>query len=319
MTDPTTPHATLRAANIARQTEWDPGKQISLSYRGNELAGEVGEACNVIKKLDRERLGIRGSRDTVAHLAEELADVVICADLIAMAEDIDLDAAVAAKFNATSAKVGLATRMAPPVPLGGDPDPWEWYAGPGCEPENYGLVEGTRDDAIAAARIDFDDGFTICEARKGTMKRCLPSAERIIEGMIESADDDGLFGDDSAGDHWRDTGKAEAELDALLKVWFDRNARQFPRPWQFAEARNEEYFPPEPAAATEPEACPICDRPFAADDVCATDIELLTCHAACLEGSPTVDLDTGEPRSGPISTFRYGDDQQPAAVVAAHG
>lgn len=102
----------LRSANIARQKEWDAGNQISLAYRGNELAGECGEACNEIKKLERERLGIRGSRTTVAKLAEELADVVICADLIAMAAGIDLNAAVADKFNATSEKVGLQTRLA---------------------------------------------------------------------------------------------------------------------------------------------------------------------------------------------------------------
>lgn len=102
---------TLREANIDRQAIWDSGNQIDLSYRGNELAGEVGEACNVIKKLERERLGIRGSRATLAQLAEELADVVICADLIAMAAGIDLNRAVAEKFNATSEKVGLSTRM----------------------------------------------------------------------------------------------------------------------------------------------------------------------------------------------------------------
>lgn len=101
----------LRAANLARQSEWDAGNQIDASYRGNELAGEVGEACNVIKKLERERMGIRGSRDTVDHLAEELADVVICVDLIAMQYGIDLDGAVARKFNATSEKVGLKTRL----------------------------------------------------------------------------------------------------------------------------------------------------------------------------------------------------------------
>lgn len=104
-------HTTLRSANEARQAEWDKDNRISLAYRGNELAGEAGEACNVIKKIERERLGIAGSRDTVEHLAEELADVIICADLIAMDEGIDLDAAVARKFNATSAKVGLKTRM----------------------------------------------------------------------------------------------------------------------------------------------------------------------------------------------------------------
>lgn len=101
----------LREANSVRQREWDTSNQISLAYRGNELAGEVGEACNVIKKIVRERLGIKGSRATHAQLAEELADVIICVDLIALYEDIDLGAAVADKFNATSEKVGLKTRL----------------------------------------------------------------------------------------------------------------------------------------------------------------------------------------------------------------
>jgi NTP pyrophosphatase (non-canonical NTP hydrolase) len=107
-------YSTLREANIVRQGEWDAENQVTASYRGNELAGEVGEACNVIKKLERERMGIRGSRDTVDHLAEELADIVICTDLIAAAYGIDLDRAVARKFNATSEKVGLKTRMVAP-------------------------------------------------------------------------------------------------------------------------------------------------------------------------------------------------------------
>lgn len=103
---------TLRDANEARQAEWDEDNQISLAYRGNELAGEVGEACNIIKKLERERLGIRGSRATREQLAEELADVVICADLIAMDAGIDLlGEAVPDKFNKTSEKVGLSTRL----------------------------------------------------------------------------------------------------------------------------------------------------------------------------------------------------------------
>ena len=108
-----TTHTTLRAANVARQREWDKEGWIDAAYRGNELAGEVGEACNVIKKLERERRGIRGSRATVRELADELADVIICADLIAMQYGIDLDAAVARKFNATSEKVGLDTRFQP--------------------------------------------------------------------------------------------------------------------------------------------------------------------------------------------------------------
>lgn len=107
-------YSNLLEANKIRQKEWDPGSQITASYRGNELAGEVGEACNVIKKLERERLGIQGSKDTVEHLAQELADVIICVNLLAIAYDINIDREVALKFNATSDKVGLKTKMVVP-------------------------------------------------------------------------------------------------------------------------------------------------------------------------------------------------------------
>lgn len=105
----------LRQGHLARVLEWWPGVQPDLSFRGNELAGEAGEACNVIKKLERERLGRRGSRATVQDLADELADVVIVADMIACAAGFELGPAIVAKFNATSEKYGLATR----IPLSG--------------------------------------------------------------------------------------------------------------------------------------------------------------------------------------------------------
>lgn len=102
---------TLREANIKRDREWASGAKISLSFRGNELAGETGEACNIIKKLERHLLGLKGSRTTVDKLEEELADVVICTDLIAMDLNIDLVEAIQAKFNASSDKNGLSTRL----------------------------------------------------------------------------------------------------------------------------------------------------------------------------------------------------------------
>ena len=110
-------YSTLREANKARQEEWDPDNKITLSYRGNELAGEVGEACNIIKKLERARLGIRGTTETWKHLAEELADIVICVDLIAMDAGIDLADAIRRKFNATSERMYLTTRMTEPTAL----------------------------------------------------------------------------------------------------------------------------------------------------------------------------------------------------------
>lgn len=112
--------AQLREANVKRQAIWCSDEVPDLSFRGNELAGETGEANNVIKKLERERLGWRGSRDTVEHLAEELADVVICADLCAITAGIDLSAAVVAKFNATSVKVGIDVTLPSETREGGD-------------------------------------------------------------------------------------------------------------------------------------------------------------------------------------------------------
>jgi len=51
--------------------------------------------------------------------------------------------------------------------------------------------------------------------------------------------------------------------------------------------------------------CPICATPFEPDDMCSTDIDMGTCHAACLDGSQAVNLQTGEPYDGPIPTYRY--------------
>lgn len=53
------------------------------------------------------------------------------------------------------------------------------------------------------------------------------------------------------------------------------------------------------------ETCPVCEKAFAVGDLCATDIELGMCHAACLAGAPVVDLDTGEPSNGPVATYPY--------------
>lgn len=102
----------LRNANAARNIEWKGSMDVVPPlFRSTELAGEVGEACNVIKKLERERMGWVGSRATLAQLGEELADVIICVDLIAMDYGLDLWELVARKFNATSERIGLATRL----------------------------------------------------------------------------------------------------------------------------------------------------------------------------------------------------------------
>lgn len=119
---------TLQRANKMRNKFWDKNGALDLSFRGVEFAGEAGEAseavmnllgytsamaaaggkvCNVIKKLERERHGIAGSRASLDHLGSELADTIITAFLIAMETNIDLADHVACKFNETSAKMKL--------------------------------------------------------------------------------------------------------------------------------------------------------------------------------------------------------------------
>lgn len=101
----------LVATCFVRQKEWDPNGVLSLSYRGNEMGGECGEAQNMIKKIERENLGLPGSRATKAQLAEELADTVICAAVIAAMTGIDLAATIRDKFNKTSMDRGFETRL----------------------------------------------------------------------------------------------------------------------------------------------------------------------------------------------------------------
>lgn len=78
------------------------------------LAVYTGHACNITKKLERERLGLAGSRATVDELADKLAYVLWETAYIAWIFAIRLDVAVAVKFNKTSTKVGLATMMVVP-------------------------------------------------------------------------------------------------------------------------------------------------------------------------------------------------------------
>lgn len=78
-------YQSLRDANLVRQHEWDPGNHArDLFWRANELAGEAGELCNVLKKIHRERCGVAGSRAILNDMAEEAADVIICIDLLAL-------------------------------------------------------------------------------------------------------------------------------------------------------------------------------------------------------------------------------------------
>lgn len=82
----------------------------SLSDWMTATVGELGEAANVAKKLNRVRDGIPGNSETYDELqemlADEIADTFIYLDLLAQSQGIDLGAAVLDKFHRTSKKIG---------------------------------------------------------------------------------------------------------------------------------------------------------------------------------------------------------------------
>lgn len=106
----------LRHYNRQRDLEFqgritDEQEEWNIVDRSNELAGEVGELCNMVKKVRRARLGMQRSDVTIEDIAEEIADIIICVDLFAMDLDIDLNKWVTGKFNRSSEKFGLDTKI----------------------------------------------------------------------------------------------------------------------------------------------------------------------------------------------------------------
>lgn len=89
----------------------------SLSDWMTATMGELGEAANVAKKLNRERDGIIGNSEGEGEdelrekLANELADTFMYLVLTAHSQGISLEYATARKFNATSYKLGLPHRF----------------------------------------------------------------------------------------------------------------------------------------------------------------------------------------------------------------
>lgn len=88
----------------------------SLSDWITATTGELGEAANIVKKLNRVRDGIPGNAETPkelrAALADELADVAIYLDLLAQAAGFDLETIREAKFAKTSRRIGYTERKA---------------------------------------------------------------------------------------------------------------------------------------------------------------------------------------------------------------
>lgn len=124
---------TLRRANKVRLPEFknnkgvtahdkDDGSDWSLNDWAVAVTGELGESCNVLKKVRRGDLTLDEARPV---LRQEFADVIIYMDILAKQVGIDLGQAVIETFNAKSIKVGSRVRL--------EADDW-YYAREEAEP-----------------------------------------------------------------------------------------------------------------------------------------------------------------------------------------
>lgn len=103
--------ADLRRENVARcYASFHALEDWSPTDWGTALAGEVGEALNLIKKMRR------GEPVDRCAVAGELADAQIYLDLLAARLGIDLGRAVAYKFNRTSERRGARQMLHPDPP-----------------------------------------------------------------------------------------------------------------------------------------------------------------------------------------------------------
>ncbi len=107
--------AELRPVNVQRATEgFKCYDNQPLTYWTTALAGEVGELCNMIKKMQRvERGGVDGGSSYSAKditremLKEEIGGIAIYLDLLASLLDISLEDAIIDTFNSKSEKYGF--------------------------------------------------------------------------------------------------------------------------------------------------------------------------------------------------------------------
>jgi NTP pyrophosphatase (non-canonical NTP hydrolase) len=111
----------LRMASKARAEAWHGSlNHWSVMQWACAAAGEMGEACNVAKKMQRILDGIAKRKEELLpdsllqqreKLAIEIADTIIYLDLLAARENIDLSEAIRLKFNKVSEEFGFIQRL----------------------------------------------------------------------------------------------------------------------------------------------------------------------------------------------------------------
>lgn len=83
---------------------------VPLTEWACALAGEVGEACNLIFKLVTCRKH-NGTEVRIEDIGRELADVQVYLDLLAQRLGIDLGEMTRVKWNEVSVRIGYKVRL----------------------------------------------------------------------------------------------------------------------------------------------------------------------------------------------------------------
>jgi NTP pyrophosphatase (non-canonical NTP hydrolase) len=111
--------AAFSAANLQRCESPSgfnhPLQGWTLSDWFTATMGELGEAANIAKKLNRVRDGIVGNKETEdelrAKLRREIGDVGVYLDLLAQREGFSLGGAMREVFNAKSDQLGCPIKV----------------------------------------------------------------------------------------------------------------------------------------------------------------------------------------------------------------
>lgn len=107
----------LRDANVQRlssskyklcEQNWQPAHWVQA------LVGEVGEAANLLKKVDRGDFTLESVR---SEIAKELADIQCYLDILAYKLDVDLGDATVSKFNEVSRRIGSGVKLPASTPI----------------------------------------------------------------------------------------------------------------------------------------------------------------------------------------------------------
>jgi len=104
----------IRAANHERLDYFGHGdleNGWNVAEWGCALAGEVGELCNVLKKMHRAAPFDPSSDELLVAAGEEIADVYLYLDLLSQKLGLNIERCVLRKFNKTSEQYNFPVRI----------------------------------------------------------------------------------------------------------------------------------------------------------------------------------------------------------------